>query len=31
VKTDCYPYYKWSDFKQYYTGKITRIENIKTE
>ena len=31
VKTDCYPYYKWSDFKQYYTGKIAKIENIKTK
>ena len=31
VKTDCYPYYKWSDFKAYYTAKIAKIENIKTE
>jgi hypothetical protein len=31
VKTDCYPYYKWSDFNQYYTGKIAKIENIKTK
>ena len=31
VQTDCYPYYKWSDFKAYYTAKIAKIENTKTE
>jgi hypothetical protein len=25
VTTDCWPYYKWTDFKQYYTSKIALI------
>ena len=29
VKTDCYPYYKWSDFKAYYTNKIAGIAEEK--
>ena len=23
VKTDCYPYYHWSDVKKYYRAKLT--------
>ena len=26
VPTDCYPYYKWTDFKQYYTSKIAAVK-----
>ena len=27
VPTTTYPYYKWSDFRQYYTQKIKSVEN----
>jgi len=29
VQTDCYPYYKWSDFKAYYTAKIAKVATEK--
>jgi hypothetical protein len=25
VPTDCYPYYKWSDFRQFYTNRINNV------
>ena len=27
VKTDCFPYYKWSDFRQFYTERCNSVEN----
>ena len=27
VKTDCAPYYRWSDFKKYYLDKLDTYKN----
>ena len=31
LQTDCYPYYKWSDFRQFYTDRCNKVEQDKSQ
>ena len=31
LPTDCYPYYKWSDFRQFYTDRCNKVAQDKSQ